>query len=210
MEEGVFAALNSGFKKIGQIKNISRGGLKFEYVDDGKPVNDPSEVEIFSSNHNVYLKKLPIETLVDVEVEPHWTLLRVLRDELELTGSKPGCGEGECGACTVLVDGLPINSCIYPVLEADGKEVLTIEGLADKDKKLHPIQIAFLEKAGVQCGFCTPGMIMSAKALLDDNPNPTEDEIRHAIAGNMCRCTGYVQIVESVQHAAALMAEGEE
>ena len=140
--------------------------------------------------------------VVEVEVHPHWNLLRVLREELQLTGAKPGCGEGECGACTVLVEGTPINSCIYPVLEAEGKEVLTIEGLLGEDRTLHPIQQAFLEKAGVQCGFCTPGMIMSAKALLDKTPHPTEDEIRHALAGNMCRCTGYVQIVDSILHAA--------
>ncbi len=145
--------------------------------------------------------------LVTVEVFPHWTLLRVLREALELTGVKQGCGEGECGACTVLVNGDPINSCIYPILEVEGKEVLTIEGLAEKDNSLHPIQQAFLEKAGVQCGFCTPGMILSAKALLDKNPHPSESEIRHAIAGNMCRCTGYVQIVESVQYAAEIMAK---
>jgi carbon-monoxide dehydrogenase small subunit len=146
---------------------------------------------------------------VAVEVCPHWTLLRVLRDELELTGAKQGCGEGECGACTVLVNGDPINSCIYPVLEAEGKDVLTIEGLMTPEKGLHPIQRAFLEKAGVQCGFCTPGMIMSAKALLDRNPNPKEEDIRHAIAGNMCRCTGYVQIVESIMAAAEMMSRGE-
>ncbi|MGB9615717.1 MAG: (2Fe-2S)-binding protein [Desulfomonilaceae bacterium] len=144
---------------------------------------------------------------IAVEVFPHWTLLRVLREELELTGVKQGCGEGECGACTVLVNGDPINSCIYPIMEVEGKEVLTIEGLAEKDNSLHPIQQAFLEKAGVQCGFCTPGMILSAKALLDKNPNPSEAEIRHAIAGNMCRCTGYVQIVESVQYAAEIMTK---
>jgi len=146
---------------------------------------------------------------VEVEVYPHWTLLRVLREELELTGSKQGCGEGECGACTVLVNGDPINSCIYPVLEVEGKEVLTIEGLMSPESGLHPIQRAFLEKAGVQCGFCTPGMIMSAKALLDRNPNPTEDDIRHAIAGNMCRCTGYVQIVESIRAAAQMISRAE-
>jgi aerobic carbon-monoxide dehydrogenase small subunit len=144
--------------------------------------------------------------VVEVEVKPHWMLLKVLRDELELTGAKMGCGEGECGACTVLVDGKPINSCIYPVVEAENREILTIEGLLTKDNELHPIQKAFLEKAGVQCGFCTPGMIMSAKALLDENPHPTEDEIRHALAGNFCRCTGYVQIVESVTLAAELMS----
>lgn len=146
---------------------------------------------------------------VDVEVHPHWTLLRVLRDELEYTGAKQGCGEGECGACTVLVNGDPINSCIYPVLEVEGKEVLTIEGLVGSTGELHPIQSAFLENAGVQCGFCTPGMILSAKALLDHNPTPTEEEIRHAIAGNMCRCTGYVQIVESIRAAAEKMSRTE-
>ncbi len=144
---------------------------------------------------------------VEVDVKPHWDLLRVLRDELEMTGAKPGCGEGECGACTVLIDGIAVSSCLYPVMEVEGKEVITIEGLAGKDGSLHPIQEAFLEKAGVQCGFCTPGMIMSAKALLDSNPDPTEDEIRHALAGNICRCTGYVQIVDSVKHAAGLMSK---
>jgi len=143
---------------------------------------------------------------VEVDVYPHWNLLRVLREELELTGAKQGCGEGECGACTVLVNGAPVNSCIYPILEAEEKEVLTIEGLMAQGGELHPIQQAFLDKAGVQCGFCTPGMIMSAKALLDANPKPTEAEIRHAIAGNMCRCTGYVQIVESVMLAADIMS----
>jgi carbon-monoxide dehydrogenase small subunit len=143
---------------------------------------------------------------VHVEVEPHWTLLRVLRDELELTGVKMGCGEGECGACTVLVDGKPVNSCLYPAMEAEARDILTIEGLMSKDNQLHPIQEAFLEKAGVQCGFCTPGMIMSAKALLEENPRPSAEDIRHAIAGNFCRCTGYVQIVESVEHAAELMS----
>jgi len=140
------------------------------------------------------------------KVDAAATLAQVLREQLGLTGTKLGCEEGECGACTVLVDGAPVNSCIYPILEAEGKEVLTIEGLMTDAGELHPIQQAFLDKAGVQCGFCTPGMIMSAKALLDANPNPTEAEIRHAIAGNMCRCTGYVQIVESVMYAAELMS----
>lgn len=144
--------------------------------------------------------------VVEVEVMPHWNLLRVLREDLWLTGAKQGCGEGECGACTVLVNGAPVNACIYPVLEVEGKSVLTIEGLMGEDGQLHPIQEAFLEKAGVQCGFCTPGMIMSAKALLDMNPDPTEGEIRHALAGNMCRCTGYVQIVESIRRAAELLS----
>ncbi len=146
---------------------------------------------------------------VQVDVAPHWSLLKVLRDILELTSVKQGCGEGECGACTVLVDGKAINSCIYPILEVEGREVLTVEGLIKRDNSLHPIQEAFLEKAGVQCGFCTPGMIMSAKALLESNPNPTEDEIRQTIAGNMCRCTGYVQIVESIKTAAEKLSREE-
>lgn len=144
--------------------------------------------------------------VAEVEVMPHWNLLRVLREDLWLTGAKQGCGEGECGACTVLVEGAPVNACIYPVLEVEGKNVLTVEGLMGEGGRLHPIQEAFLEKAGVQCGFCTPGMIMSAKALLDMNPEPTEAEIRHAIAGNICRCTGYVQIVESIRRASELLS----
>ena len=142
--------------------------------------------------------------LVTAEVPPHWTLLKTLREYFELTGSKEGCGVGECGACTVIVDGDAINSCIYPILEVEGKSVTTIEGVASKDGTLHPLQKAFLENNGVQCGFCTSGMIMSAKALLDRNPNPTEEEIRASIAGNLCRCTGYVQIVESIEKAAEM------
>ncbi len=145
---------------------------------------------------------------VEVYVSPHWNLLQVLRDELELTGAKQGCGEGECGACTVLVNGNPVNSCIFPIMEAEGKDILTIEGLVGENQELHPIQRAFLEKAGVQCGFCTPGMIMSAKALLDRIPIPSEEDVRHAIAGNICRCTGYVQIVESIKYAAEIMSRG--
>jgi carbon-monoxide dehydrogenase small subunit len=136
-----------------------------------------------------------------VEVESHKMLLQVLRDEFQLTGTKEGCGEGECGACTVLVDGLSIDSCIYPAFEVDGKTVTTIEGLVGEGNRLHPIQEAFVEHGGVQCGFCTPGMIMSSKALLDENPSPTDKEIRRGISGNLCRCTGYVQIVESIRKA---------
>jgi carbon-monoxide dehydrogenase small subunit len=132
-------------------------------------------------------------------VEPYWTLLEFLRDHLELTGTKEGCGSGECGACTVLVDGKAVNSCLFPILEAEGTEVFTIEGLLGEDGTLHPLQKAFLEVGAVQCGFCTPGMILSAKALLDENPHPTESEIRHALAGNICRCTGYTQIVQAIQ-----------
>ena len=136
---------------------------------------------------------------VRVEVEPHLTLLQLLRDELELTGTKEGCGMGECGACTVLLDGKAINSCIFPALEVEGKTVLTIEGLADAKGGLHPIQKAFIEYGAVQCGFCSPGMVLSAKALLDENPKPNEEEIRQGIAGNLCRCTGYLQIVRAIK-----------
>jgi carbon-monoxide dehydrogenase small subunit len=132
-------------------------------------------------------------------VEDHWTLLHLIREKLGYTGTKEGCGSGECGACTVIVDGNAVNSCLYLAAEIDGKELFTIEGLAALDGALHPIQQAFVENGGIQCGFCSPGMIMSAKALLDENPNATEEEIKEAIAGNICRCTGYVQIIESIK-----------
>ena len=133
-----------------------------------------------------------------VEVKDHWTLLHLLREELGLLGTKEGCGSGECGACTVIVDGMALNSCLFPGLEIAGKEVVTIEGLASPDGTLHPLQRSFVENGGIQCGYCTPGMIMSAKALLDESPNATEEEIKHALAGNICRCTGYVQIIDSI------------
>ena len=144
---------------------------------------------------------------VTAEVPPTWTLLNTLREYFELTGPKEGCGAGECGACTVIVDGKAVNSCIYPIPEVEGKSVTTIEGIASKDGTLHPLQKAFIENNGVQCGFCTSGMIMSAKALLDHNPDPTEDEIRTGIAGNLCRCTGYVQIVESIEKAGEMVRQ---
>lgn len=136
---------------------------------------------------------------VEVEIEPHLTLLQVLRDKLEMTGTKEGCGMGECGACTVLLDGKTVNSCIYPALEVEGRNVTTVEGLMDSQGNLHPIQKAFIEHGAIQCGFCTPGMILSAKALLDENPHPTEEEIRNGIAGNICRCTGYLQIIQAIK-----------
>jgi carbon-monoxide dehydrogenase small subunit len=139
--------------------------------------------------------------LVTADVPMNWTLLKTLRETFELTGAKEGCGVGECGACTVIIDGDAVNACLYPIPEIEGKTVLTIEGVARPDGSLHPIQKAFLENNGVQCGFCTSGMIMSAKALLEENPKPTEADIRTAISGNICRCTGYVQIIESIQEA---------
>jgi carbon-monoxide dehydrogenase small subunit len=136
---------------------------------------------------------------LEAQVEPYWTLLEFLRDHLGLTGTKEGCGGGECGACTVLVDGKAVNSCLFPVLEAQGSHVFTVEGLMSSEGTLHPLQEAFINHGAVQCGFCTPGMLLSAKALLDENPHPTEEEIRSALAGNFCRCTGYTQIVQAVQ-----------
>jgi len=141
-----------------------------------------------------------------VEIEPGRSLLSVLRDEVGLTGSKEGCDDSECGACMVLLEGRPVNSCSYLALQADGREVTTIEGLASADGELHPLQRAFLDQGGVQCGFCTPGMLISAKALLDENPTPSEEEIRLALSGNLCRCTGYSGIVRAVQSAAGELA----
>ncbi len=137
-------------------------------------------------------------------IKPWRTLLEVIREDLSLTGTKEGCGQGECGSCTVIMGGKPVNSCLVPAVEADGQEIITIEGLSQGDT-LHPIQAAFVENSGMQCGFCTPGMIMSAKALLDRNPDPSEEEIREGIAGNFCRCTGYTKIIESISAAAKEM-----
>ncbi len=136
----------------------------------------------------------------EVAVAPNQTLLDVLRYQLELTGTKKGCELGDCGSCTVLMDGKPVNSCLVLAMQARGKEIKTIEGL-ETEQGLHPVQKAFVEKQGVQCGFCTSGMILSAKSLLDNNASPTEHEIRKALSGNLCRCTGYQKIIESVQAA---------
>jgi carbon-monoxide dehydrogenase small subunit len=138
---------------------------------------------------------------VQALAKDNMTLLDLLRDVIGLTGTKKGCEEGECGACTVLLDGRPINSCMALAREVEGHELLTIEGLASNGK-LHPLQQQFIDKWALQCGYCTPGMIMSAKALLDTNPHPTEEDIRSAVAGNLCRCTGYAKIIEAIQATA--------
>ena len=142
----------------------------------------------------------------ELAVEPHWTLLEAVREQLSLTGSKEGCGTGDCGACSMLVDGKLVTSCLMLAPEADGCEVTTIEGIAPSpgtgNGDLHPVQQAFIDSGGVQCGFCTPGMIMAAKALLDRNPRPTLEDVRLGLAGNLCRCTGYTKIYEAVLAAA--------
>ena len=153
------------------------------------------------------MKKYPVkfyinEDPVEIEVQANRTMLNVIRDELHLTGTKVGCGAGECGACTVIVDGKPINACLVLAPEMDGMHITTIEGISDRDGNLSPLQEAFVEHAALQCGFCTPGFIMSATALLNENPHPTRDEIKHAISGNLCRCTGYIRIIEAIEDVA--------
>lgn len=143
---------------------------------------------------------------VEREVDGQTRLLDLIREDLHLVGTKEGCGEGECGACTVVVDGRPVNSCLMLAPQVAGKEITTIEGLAPGGR-LHPIQRAFVEKGAVQCGFCTPGFIMSVYALLARNPHPTDEEIMTALEGNLCRCTGYAKILDAVRYAAVLMEE---
>jgi carbon-monoxide dehydrogenase small subunit len=143
----------------------------------------------------------------ELHVKPSATLLEVIREDLGLTGAKEGCGVGECGACTVIVDGKTVNACLILAIEVEGSQITTIEGLADGER-LHPIQQAFVDIGGLQCGFCTPGMILSTKALLDANKNPTDEEIKKGLEGNFCRCTGYTKIIESVKAAAQMLKEG--
>ncbi len=141
----------------------------------------------------------------EVYVEPWWSLARVLREQLGLTGTKVGCETGNCGVCAVLIDGKLVKSCLFLAMKARGKDIVTIEGLKNEEGELHPLQEAFIEHFAVQCGYCSPGMIMAAKALLDENAAPTEEEVREALRGNLCRCTGYVKIVEAVLAAADTM-----
>jgi carbon-monoxide dehydrogenase small subunit len=137
----------------------------------------------------------------EIVVEPNLLLVDMLRNRLGLTGTKIGCGEGDCGACTVLIDGKTVNSCLILALQIEGHEVLTVEGLGTYDK-LHPLQAAFIDEGAVQCGFCTPGMLLSAKSLLDDNPKPTRQQIAKHISGNLCRCTGYAKIINAIEKVA--------
>jgi len=141
------------------------------------------------------------------EIEPRLLLVHFIRDVLEMTGTHIGCDTTSCGACSVLLDGRPIKSCTLFAIQADGREIMTIEGVA-QNGKLHPLQEGFHQEHGLQCGFCTPGMIVTSYALLQNNPHPTDEQIRHGISGNLCRCTGYQNIVKAVQHAAAKLAEG--
>lgn len=159
------------------------------------------------------MPKVPVRLQVNgvehaVEAWPMQRLLDVLREELRLTGVKEGCGEGECGACSVLVDGTLVNSCLLPVCQVEGASITTVEGLAEKGQ-LHPVQKAFMDCGGTQCGFCTPGMVMAVVNLLKQNPNPSEEDIRRSIAGNLCRCTGYVRIIEAVMQAAQAIQQVE-
>ncbi len=156
------------------------------------------------------LLKLTVNGQVhELAAAPNQTLLDLLRRDLSLTGTKHGCGEGDCGACVVLLDGLPVNACLVLALECEGRQVLTIEGVAT-GPALHPVQDAFVEAGAVQCGYCTPGMVLTALDLLGRIPDPTEAEVRHAISGNLCRCTGYSKIVEAILLAAARLKEGQE
>lgn len=157
--------------------------------------------------------KHPIRITVNGEdyellVEPFVSLLDALRDGLQLTGSKKGCDEGDCGACTVILEGKAVTSCLVMAMDANGRDVVTVEGLA-QGNQLHPVQRAFLEHGGVQCGFCIPGLIMSAVGYLKENPNPTERDVRYAISGNLCRCTGYSKVVEAIMSAADTIRSGD-
>ncbi len=158
-------------------------------------------------DNRLMIKVTVNDRLYELQVDPELRLVDLLRDELGLTGTKEGCGKGECGACTIIMNGKTVNSCMVLAFQADGSEILTIEGMGDGEE-LHPIQEAFIRQGAVQCGYCTPGMVLSAKAILDKNPNPSEEEIRKGISGNLCRCTGYQKIVDAIKDAAEVMGGG--
>jgi len=163
--------------------------------------------EMNMSKHEIYLRVNGREHRLSID--SHLTLLDVIRDKIGLTGTKRGCDLGECGACTVLIDGKPYNACLITPMDVQGKEIVTIEGLA-QDGKLHPIQEAFIEQGAIQCGFCTPGMVLGAKALLDEDPFPSEEKIKEALSGNLCRCTGYTSIVRAIQSLGGKRKDGRE
>ena len=165
------------------------------------------KVQIAKANEQTKLSMRVNHKEYGGEVEPRTLLVNFLRDDLNLTGTKVGCDTGHCGACTIIMNGRTVKSCMVLAVQAQGAEILTVEGLAEDQKKLHPIQEAFMQNHGVQCGFCTPGILMSSLFLLQRNPRPTEEEIRRAIDGNLCRCTGYVNVVKSVQAAARVLSE---
>ncbi|MFC1893433.1 (2Fe-2S)-binding protein [Chloroflexota bacterium] len=199
-------SLGKDDKMAGEKGEISRR----EFLTDAGSVvgraEHPAEVQIVTAPEK--LTRLNVNGFTyELKVEPSWTLAHTLRDKLALTGTKIGCNMGECGACTVLIDGIPVSSCMTLAVECDGRDITTIEGLAE-GPKLHPIQQAFIDNHGFQCGYCTPGQIISAKALLDKNLNPSEEEVKKALSGNLCRCGNYPKIVESVLAAAKALREG--
>lgn len=172
--------------------------VKEAALRDERPGNHGEEMPI-EGKQKIRLKVNG--TWREAQTRPDRTLLDLLREEMGLTGTKKGCEEGECGACTIIMDGRTVLACLMPALKADGSDITTIEGL-DREGELHPLQKAFLEEGAVQCGYCTPGMILSAKALLDENPSPSVEQVKRAISGNLCRCTGYTKIVRAIQRAA--------
>ncbi len=186
------------------LKNVGVGTIGSAILT-GTPGKAASPSTVIESDSGPIPLKLKVNgRTVNVHIHPETTLLEVIRDHLGLTATKMACNRGECGTCTVLLDGKAVYSCHLLALDAAGKDVTTLEGLMDGEK-LHPIQEAFLEQDGLQCGFCTPGMIMSTKALLDEHPHPGEEDIKRGISGNLCRCTGYVQIIESIEKASELV-----